>query len=116
MEILKSSTVATQKRLRELTEQQSNVLEHSDEECPICMDRPVDTVLSCAHGLCKVCEVEWLIGEGRGTCPICRAKEKEGDDWVWMQGCERCCRQTRGSHTDPKVITSVTPSFCACLL
>jgi hypothetical protein len=52
------------------------------EECPICMDRHIDTVLSCGHGLCKVCEIEWLVGEGRGTCPICRTKETEGDDWV----------------------------------
>jgi len=53
-----------------------------DEECPICMDRQIDTVLSCSHGICKVCEIEWLVGEGRGTCPLCRAREKEGDDWV----------------------------------
>ena len=52
------------------------------EECPICMDRLIDTVLSCSHGICKVCEIEWLEGEGRGTCPICRRREKADDDWV----------------------------------
>jgi hypothetical protein len=53
-----------------------------DKECPICMDRPVDVVLSCTHAFCRVCQTEWLVGEGRGTCPLCRSKENERDDWV----------------------------------
>ena len=52
------------------------------EECPICMDRPVDVVLACSHGFCKPCEIEWLVGENRGTCPICRSAQTDANDWV----------------------------------
>jgi len=53
------------------------------DECPICMDRPVAVVLACGHAFCKVCQLEWLVGEGRGTCPLCRSQESERNEWVF---------------------------------
>lgn len=50
------------------------------EQCPICMDRNVTLSLSCGHAFCAVCEAEWM--EIRNTCPICRAHQPMGEDWV----------------------------------
>lgn len=41
------------------------------EDCPICMDRPVDVqTLICNHGYCRECIYMWC--DKKGTCPLCR--------------------------------------------
>lgn len=32
--------------------------------------------------------MEWLVGEGRQTCPLCRAHQTEHDDWILQGVCE----------------------------
>jgi hypothetical protein len=63
-------------------EKKGSEKDEEDEVCPVCMDRLVDTVMACTHGICYVCYTEWLVGEGRETCPICRSKQLDGEDWV----------------------------------
>jgi len=50
----------------------------SSSECPICLERPKDTLLiPCGHVLCKAC------GERMAACPICRADVKERNPVYW---------------------------------
>jgi len=62
--------------------EKANPVHKREDECPICMDRPVSIALACGHAFCKECEMEWLVGEGRGTCPLCRSQESEHNEWV----------------------------------
>ena len=75
-------TLQSFRNIVDIVNKTGQTIQHEREECPICMDRIVDAVLGCGHSICKVCEFEWLVGEGRGTCPICRSRQNENDDWV----------------------------------
>ena len=48
-------------------------------ECPICLERPKDTVLiPCGHVLCKGCAEKIM-----AVCPMCRADVKEKNPVFW---------------------------------
>lgn len=55
----------------------------SQNECIICMERPSDTILPCAHSYCLVCIEQWK-AYGKTKCPLCREPlEDDGNDaWV----------------------------------
>lgn len=70
----------------------SSILQHffsffcsidSQNECIICMERPSDTILPCAHSYCLVCIEQWK-AYGKTKCPLCREPlEDDGNDaWV----------------------------------
>ena len=42
--------------------------EEAVEQCPLCMDRPVDVALECRHAMCKLC----LLKLRAPACPQCR--------------------------------------------
>eukprot|EP00052_Salpingoeca_macrocollata_P028395 m.274919 g.274919 ORF g.274919 m.274919 type:complete len:299 (-) comp22860_c0_seq5:347-1243(-) len=54
------------------------------EVCPICMDKPPDTSLTCAHAYCAECIHKWR--ETSESCPLCRERLcREEDNWELMQ-------------------------------
>jgi len=58
-------------------------MESSDaaSECIICMERKVDSVLSCSHCYCLPCIEQWKVA--KNYCPVCHAYLSNTDDaWV----------------------------------
>mmetsp|Transcript_18801 Transcript_18801/g.30715 ORF Transcript_18801/g.30715 Transcript_18801/m.30715 type:complete len:351 (+) Transcript_18801:233-1285(+) len=51
-----------------------------DEECPICMDRDIQVIPSCGHGLCSNCYHGWK--EKDTACPTCRAESGMEELWI----------------------------------
>jgi len=52
-------------------------LTREEEECAICMDRKVQVVLPCLHGMCSACSGAWV--ERRWNCPMCRNRLERAD-------------------------------------
>ena len=52
--------------------------------CCICMDRPIERVLTCFHAYCDSCIDEWK--EKEDTCPLCRQKENGKGDFDLIRG------------------------------
>ena len=40
--------------------------------CPVCHENVPHLILSCSHGICRSCLVQWL-NHGGTNCPLCRA-------------------------------------------
>eukprot|EP00567_Pseudictyota_dubia_P000469 CAMPEP_0197467864 /NCGR_PEP_ID=MMETSP1175-20131217/65783_1 /TAXON_ID=1003142 /ORGANISM="Triceratium dubium, Strain CCMP147" /LENGTH=209 /DNA_ID=CAMNT_0043003953 /DNA_START=1796 /DNA_END=2425 /DNA_ORIENTATION=- len=55
----------------------SSTREEEEEECAICMDRKVQVVLPCLHGMCSACSGAWV--ERRWNCPMCRNRLERAD-------------------------------------
>jgi len=58
-----------------------DTIELDDEnECPLCMDRGIEIVPSCGHGVCKLCYQQWIAIDP--TCPSCRLPSDSKNSWV----------------------------------
>lgn len=69
-----------------------------DSTCSICLNRAVDSVLACTHGMCSSCLREWREtsqSELAAECPFCRTQmEDEDEDWeVTPQSSEEILNQ-----------------------
>ena len=46
--------------------------------CTCCMEKPVQTRLSCGHEtMCYSCAYKWIIANNHRSCPICRCDTKD---------------------------------------
>ena len=69
--------------------------------CCICLERPPDTSLPCAHAYCTVCIEQWSGGLARRSCPMCRQDlSSTAETWVMPEAAS--CSQLRED-----VLTSV---------
>jgi len=77
------------------------------EECSVCLDKSIDTVLPCMHGFCTQCLLEWR--ETGNTCPLCRTELDANDpneSWNLEKWDEKDLKNRRGA-----IVDSITQIF-----
>ncbi|BFG37747.1 hypothetical protein CerSpe_240210 [Prunus speciosa] len=78
---LKSLHIEDVTKNPELLKKMLEVLQDGEDlDCPICIDPPVDVVITCcAHIFCRACILKSFVRTKRRSCPLCRGPVSESE-------------------------------------
>eukprot|EP01095_Lingulamoeba_sp_RSL-Kostka_P008892 TRINITY_DN302_c0_g3_i1.p2 TRINITY_DN302_c0_g3~~TRINITY_DN302_c0_g3_i1.p2 ORF type:complete len:218 (-),score=53.31 TRINITY_DN302_c0_g3_i1:91-744(-) len=66
--------------INEIEETLGYLDDFDENECPICFENEIDTLLNCHHGFCAQCIDNWKAKSGE--CPLCRSIDPPDDVWT----------------------------------